>query len=217
MLRDKLPSASSVLGSVVAASLTAANVAASKIASLSVMGVDVTVPAGFVGIAIAFLATDLLSELFGKEAARDAVNGAIVALGVAWAVIYAAIMMPAAPFYGLADAFASVMGQSAHIVLASIVTLLVSQNVDVSVFHAIKKRVPYKFARNIGSTAVSQAVDTVLFIGLGFVLLPMVFGGTEYTLATAWSLVVGQYLVKLVLVAADTPLFYAATAIAERL
>lgn len=198
-----------VLSTIVAASLVASNVAASKIASLPtfVFG-NVTMPAGFVGIAVAFLATDLLSERYGKEDARSAVNASILSLAVAWGIVYSAILLPAAPFYGLTSAFSTIMGQSMSIVAASVVTLLVSQNMDVSVFHAIKDRVRYKFARNIGSTAISQAIDTTLFIALGFVIFPYVSGGTPMTINQALGLVVGQYLVKMVLVAADTPLFY---------
>lgn len=217
-VKDKLPSGKAVLGATVAGSLVASNVAAAKIAQFSVPLIgSVTMPAGFVGIAAAFLATDLLSELYGKEAAREAVNGAIASLGVAWAIVYAAILMPAAPFYPMADAFEAIMGQGASIVLASIATLLVSQNLDVHVFHAIKRVTPYKFARNVGSTSISQAVDTALFITLGFVVFPRVFEGNPTALGSAWSLMVGQYLVKLGIVAADTPLFYAVSGLHERL
>lgn len=217
MIRDKLPSGKALLGSTVAAALVAANVAGAKVAQFTVGGESVVMPAGFIGIAVAFLATDLLGELYGKEAASEAVNAAIVSLAIAWGVVYSAILMPAAPFYGLEDQFDAIMGQGAAIVLASIVTLLVSQNLDVAAFHAIKRVTPYKFARNVGSTAISQAVDTSIFIALGFVVFPHLFEGDPMALGGAWSLMVGQYLVKLGIVAADTPLFYGVTALHERL
>lgn len=205
-----------LLAMTVATSLAIANVTAAKIAAFEIPLFGLAaVPAGFVGIGVAFLATDLLSELYGKETAREAVNGAIAVLAVAWGLVYASLLMPAAPFYGLTAEYNAVMGQGAAIVLASICTLLVSQNIDVAAFHAIKSRVPYKWARNCGSTAISQAVDTTLFIGLAFVALPPLFGGSAMPLAAAGGLVVAQYVVKLVVVAFDTPLFYIGSRLAE--
>jgi uncharacterized integral membrane protein (TIGR00697 family) len=206
-----------VLATTVAVSLAVANITAAKIAQFQIpfFG-EAAVPAGFIGIGVAFLATDLLSELYSKEDARDAVNAAIVTLGLGWALVYASIAMPTAPFYPLGSEFAAVLGSGATIVLASIVTLLVSQNVDVSVFHAIDGITDRKWARNIGSTAISQFIDTTLFIALGFVLLPVVFGGQQYTIAVAIQLIIAQYLVKLFVVAADTPFFYGISWLAKR-
>jgi uncharacterized integral membrane protein (TIGR00697 family) len=192
-----------------AVALALANVLAAKLAwfVLPVVG-GVAVPAGFVAIGLAFLATDLLSELAGPSVARRAVNGTILALVAGWALIYTAIWMPAAPFYEGAEAFRTTLGSSATIILASIVSLLFSQNVDVSVFHRIRATTDYRFARNIGSTAVSQLVDTTLFIILGFVVFPAFTAAPRQSLGAAASLIVGQYVVKLVVALGDTPLFY---------
>jgi len=192
-----------------AVSLAIANVTAAKLAffDLPVVG-GVAVPAGFLAIGVGFLCTDLLSELYGKDTARSVVNGTVVALVVAYGLIYSAIWMPVAPFYPAHEAYITTLGSSANIVLASILTVLVSQNIDVSIFHRIAARTDVKAARNVGSTAVSQFVDTALFIVLGFVVFPVVFGGTLTPLAAIPSLIVGQYVVKLVVALGDTPLFY---------
>lgn len=194
---------------VFAVSLALANVLAAKLAwfVLPVIG-GVAVPAGFVAIGLGFLATDLLSELAGPNVARRAVNGTILALIAGWMLIYTAIWMPAAPFYEGGAAFRTTLGSSATIILASIVSLLFSQNVDVSVFHRIRRATDYRFARNIGSTAVSQFVDTTLFILLGFVIFPAFTAAPGQSLGAAGSLIVGQYVVKLVVALGDTPLFY---------
>lgn len=195
-----------------AGTLAVSNVVASKIAmfNLPLVG-DVTAPAGFVGIAIAFLFTDLIGEFYGKAEAREVVNATIVALLAAYGVVYSAVMMPAAPFYEHAEAFNSIMGMGGMIVVASILTLLVSQNIDVSVFHWVKEKTGVRAARNIGSTAVSQAVDTTLFIGLAFVVLPLLVSGSGMALGAAASLAVAQYAAKLGVALAETPVFYAVT------
>jgi len=198
-----------ILVTTFAVSLAIANVTAAKLAffNLPVVG-GVAVPAGFVAIGVGFLCTDLISELYGKETARSVVNGTVVALIVAYGLIYAAILMPVAPFYGAHSAYTTTLGASANIVLASILTVLVSQNIDVSVFHWIAARTDVKAARNVGSTVVSQFVDTTLFIVLGFVVFPVVFGGQVTPLVAVPSLILGQYVVKVVVALGDTPLFY---------
>ena len=206
-----------MLSSTLAVSLVVAGITATKIAQfvLPLFG-PVTVPAGFIGIGVGFLVTDLLSELYGRDAAQTAVNAAIATLAVGWTLVYASILMPAAPFYPLAGEFAAVLGAGGTIIVASIITLLVSQNLDVAAFHAIDNRVPYKWARNIGSTVVSQLLDTALFITLAFVVFPSLVGGQSYPLAVAIELIVAQYVVKLIVVAADTPLFYLVSGLADR-
>lgn len=199
------------LGIVFATSIIVANLVATKIAffTLPYLG-GVAVPAGFAAIGVSFLCTDLLSELYGRDAARDVVNATVVALGVAWLLVYAAIAFPAAPFYENAAAFASIFGASSTIVVAGILTTLVSQHIDVSVFDWIRgyTGVSHKWLRNLGSTTISQFVDTTVFIVLAFAVLPLILGGTTTPLAALPSLIIGQYVVKLVVAVCDTPVFY---------
>lgn len=201
-----------VLSIVFATSLVVANLVATKLAffQLPVIG-GVAVPAGFAAIGVSFLCTDLLGELHGKDAARQTVNATVVALGVAWVLVYTAIWFPSAPFYGQSEAFNSIFGASGTIVTAGILTTLVSQNIDVTVFHKLREFTDgnHKWLRNLGSTMVSQLLDTSLFIVLGFVILPRIIGGTITPVEVVPALIVGQYAVKLVIAAVDTPLFYA--------
>lgn len=193
-------------------SLVASNLLASKIAALNIPFYGTAmVPAGFVAIGLAFLCSDGLSELYGPEAAHRAVNGSIIAVAAALGLAQAAVAMPSAPFYPLGEEYAAVIGASASISIASVATMAVSQNLDVSVFHRIKEWGAPKWTRNVASTAVSQFVDTLLFITLAFTVLPQVVGGTVTPLAALLPLIGGQYAAKLLVAAADTPLFYAIT------
>ena len=64
--------------------------------------------------------------------------------------------------------------------------------------------------RNIASTTISQLVDTILFITLTFSILPSIVGiGIGLPLSVIVQLILGQYLVKLLIALADTPLIYA--------
>lgn len=202
-----------------AVSIATANVTAAKLAwfELPIIG-GVAVPAGFIAFGVAFLCSDLLVEYHGREYAHDVVTGTVVALVAAWAMIYASLLLPTAPFYGDAAAFEAVLGSGAAIVAASVITILVSQHVDVGVFSAIRTRTgaDHKWARNLGSTATSQAIDTVLFISLAFAVLPALQGGDVLWGVPLLLTIVGQYTVKLAVAVLDTPVFYALTAIRGR-
>lgn len=206
-----LPDSKTTLQVMFGVSLVVANIIAAKVALVG----GYAVPAGFVGIGVAFLCSDLLGELHGKQAARNAVNGTIVALVVAQGLILTALWMKPAPFFGATEAYQTILGASGTIVLASILTFAVSQNLDVSIFHYLKEYTDgdHPWTRNLGSTIISQFVDTSLFIILGFGILPRVMGGTVTPWAAIWSLIIGQYIVKVGVAALDTPIFYAVRAV----
>lgn len=209
-VRDSLTSRAA-LGAAFTASIVTGALTATKVAmfDLPLVG-DVVVPAGFVALGVAFLCSDLLSERHGKDVAHQTVTASVGALGLAYALVYASVAMPAAPFYEHTEAFENVLAASAPIIGASIITTLVSQNLDVAVFHRIKGRTGQrlKFLRNLGSTLTSQAIDTALFITLAFVVLPHILGGTAVPIAAAAVMVGTQYVMKVGVAALDTPLFY---------
>lgn len=198
-----------LLSSAVAVSLSVANIIGSKIISIQIpfFG-EATVSVAFLGIGVAFLATDLLSELYGKEVARSAVNNAIALLVFSLSFVYVSIILPSAPFYGLAAEYAAVMQQGLSVFLASIATLLVSQNIDISLFHFLKERTSRKWIRNCVSTGVSQGIDTAMFTILAFTALPYVIGGNVMAMGAVIGIIISEYMIKLIVVALDTPVFY---------
>lgn len=203
-----------VLSIAFATSLVMANVLATKLAWFTVPFVGgVAVPAGFFAIAVAFLCTDLMSETYGKAVARKTVNGTVLAMGMAYILIQIAIWFQPAPFYGAQSAYANVLGGSSTVVLAAILTTLVSQHIDVTVFHYVRAYTDghHKWARNLTSTGLSQLVDTTLFIVLAFLILPLIIGGSTVPVSAVGGMVLGQYAVKMVVAVADTPVFYLLT------
>lgn len=203
-----------------AGSVVIGNVIAAKLTWITIPGFgSVAVPAGFLALGIAYLCSDFMTEFYGKEAARQAVNATIATLLLAYALVYVAIALPVAPFYDAQLAFATVLASSASITLASVIALGVAQHIDVAVFSRLKTRTSgkYLWIRNCGSTTLSQAIDTALFVGLGFGVLPLVgLGGDPITGAQLLTVMLGQYLVKLVVVAGDTLPFYVVTTAVSR-
>ena len=174
----------------------------------------VAVPAGFIAFGVAYLASDLLVEYHGKEYTSSVINGAVMTLVISYGLIFSAIWLPTAPFYEGQEAFVSTLGNSASIILASVVALALAQHIDVRLFSSLKKKTAgkHRWVRNCGSTAVSQGVDTIIFITLGFAVFPAAgLGGNPTWGWSLVSIVVGQYVAKLAVAAIDTVPFYIVT------
>jgi len=113
--------------------------------------------------------------------------------------------VPATPFSGVDDAsYSKVFGQSRWIIVGSITAFLISQLVDVFIFHTLRHRTGrgLLWLRATGSTIVSQMIDSivVLYIGLA---VPLKWGFAQFT-----SVAVPNYLVKLGIALCATPLIY---------
>jgi uncharacterized integral membrane protein (TIGR00697 family) len=166
-----------------------------------------TLPAGVIVYATSFLVTDILCELYGKRKALEAVWSGFLASILLVIAVEIAIAWPAPAWWQGQAAFESTLTLTGRIVLGSLVAYLISQNWDVLVFHRIKEKTAGKhlWLRNNASTMTSQALDTVIFISLAFYgVLPVV------------PLIIGQYLVKLIIAAIDTPFLYAVKWVRER-
>ncbi|WP_284011005.1 queuosine precursor transporter [Haloarcula pelagica] len=210
---DGSPARVALIGLFVTA-LVVAQVTASKLLAFGLpfgvplAGETLVLPGAALAYALTFFASDCYAELYGRRAATVLVNVGFamnfVLLGLVWSTIFAP-GLPAAAQPVDPAAFRSVLGASTGIVVASLAAYVVSQNWDVFVFHAIRRRTGPKqlWLRNIGSTATSQLLDTIIFISVGFV----VFQGVPPSEALA--LIVGQYLLKLAIAVVDTPFVYA--------
>jgi len=173
-----------------AGSVVLANVLAAKLTWVELPGIGgVAVPAGFVAFGVAYLASDLLVEYHGREYAASVVNGTVVTLVVSYILVFTAIWMPTAPFYDGQTAFAATLGDSASIILASVVALAIAQHMDVRLFSSLKSRTAgrHRWIRNCGSTAVSQGADTLVFITLGFAIFPAIGLGVTLCGDGHWS------------------------------
>ncbi|MFB6086437.1 MAG: queuosine precursor transporter [Halodesulfurarchaeum sp.] len=197
----------------VTAQLTASKVLAFELPfAIPVAGKSLLLPGAALAYALTFFASDIYAEIYGRRAAQVLVNVAFALNFVLLALVWSTILAPAAPTSPVApDTFASVLGASTNVVVASLAAYLVSQNWDVIVFHRLRDVTggPHLWLRNIGSTATSQLLDTVIFVVLGFHLVPLALGtGDPLPLGVIASLIVGQYVFKLAIALLDTPFVY---------
>jgi len=199
--------------------LVTANLTATKLAvyDLPVVGETTGSVAAFM-IGVSFLFSDLLCELYGKQTARRVVNASIAGVVLAFGLVAVAVSLPASDGYKLTSEFNAVFGASYPILVGSILSLLVTQNMDVSIFHAVKcyTGAGQKWARNTVSTATSQLLDTALFTVLAFWALPPLFGGSALPWSVLFSIILAEYSIKLAVAVVDTSAFYAVSGLAER-
>lgn len=186
--------------------------------SLPLIGGEILVPAGVVAIAITFLATDCYTELYGERAARHLVNLGFLAVLLTLGLLWLAIALPGSDDGVDPTMFESVLAPSTNIVAGGLLAYLISQHWDVFAFHRIREYTGarYLWLRNLTSTATSQAIDTTVFILTAFWLAPSLVGIGEALPGTVLlSLVLGQYLAKLLIAVADTPFVYLIVGIAR--
>jgi len=219
-----IPTGAVVLAAVFVAALVTAQLTAAKVLAfelpfaLPVTGAELAFPGAALAYALTFLASDCYTELYGKRAAQVLVNVAFAMNFLVLALLWSTILAPGAdPEF--AATFEAALAPAANIVAASLLAYVVSQNYDVVVFHAIKARTDgaYLWLRNVVSTGTSQAIDTVIFVGVAFWILPQYAGlGPQLPGSVVLSLIVGQYLLKLAIALVDTPFVYLITGVIRR-
>ncbi|WP_049937594.1 queuosine precursor transporter [Haloplanus natans] len=197
--------------------LATAQLTASKILAIPLptavprVGETIFLPGAALAYALTFFASDCYGELYGRRDAQVMVNVGFVMNFVLLALVWSTILAPGrnAEF---AAQFEGVLAPATNIVAGSLLAYIVSQNWDVIVFHRLREATEGDFLwlRNIVSTATSQAIDTVIFVGIAFYLLPTYVGiGMETPWSVVVTLMLGQYLLKLLIAVVDTPFVYA--------
>jgi uncharacterized integral membrane protein (TIGR00697 family) len=184
-----------ILLSVFVGCITIASVLANKI--IGVFGLFV--PAGVLAYSITFIMTDAISEIWGKKTAKRTVFGGFIGLIVVLLLIQVSVVWPNAPFWKQGAAYQTIMGNTSRIIIASFIAYLVSQFHDVWAFHFWRNITGgrHLWLRNNCSTAVSQFIDSALFITVAF-----------YGVMPVWPMIWSQWLVKLGIAFLDTPVIY---------
>lgn len=205
-----------ILRTVFAVSLVISNVVTSKLiyTGINLFGTVITLPGAALCYAITFLATDVIGEIWGKKEANQTVLLGFIGQILATVLIIFTQYLPAADAT-VQGAYQTILGQNYIFVIGSLVAYWASQTWDVMVFHRIRDRYIKKrgtreggrWIWNNASTMTSQIVDTVLFIGISFGVGFGWFFQPEMWPSLA-AMMVGQYVLKFILAALDTPIFY---------
>jgi len=178
-------------------------------------GLTFTLTCGVLLWPLEFIMTDIVNEYYGPKAVRRISYIAIGLICYAFLMFYLAIHIPADTSFwtgsqkdaGVPDmqmAFNGIFGQGMWIIAGSLVAFLVSQLIDVWVFHKIKKVTGENkvWLRATGSTIVSQLVDSFIVLFIAF----KIGKGWSYQRVIAIGLV--NYTYKFAMAVLLTPVIY---------
>ena len=180
-----------------------ANIQVTKSIDFQLGNIVIAATLGNIMYGTLFLVTDALGEKYGLRQARKAVF-----IGFFSLVATVIVMTMSLWFTPNADDFAhdslvTIFSIVPRIALGSLVAYLISQMFDVYLFQSIKKRWPedkYLYIRNIGSTTVSQFLDTIIFVPIAFLGL--------FPFEVVVEIFITTYVIKLIVAILDTPFVY---------
>jgi uncharacterized integral membrane protein (TIGR00697 family) len=131
-----------------------------------------------------FLMTDIINEYFGRRGVQFISWLTVALICYGFVAAYLTISLVPAEFWvavnrdrGVPDmqaAFSSVFGQGMWTIAGSITAFVISQLIDVAVFHRIRVLTGEKWIwlRATGSTLISQLIDSFVVLYIAFVLGP---------------------------------------------
>jgi uncharacterized integral membrane protein (TIGR00697 family) len=161
-----------------------------------------------------FVITDIVNEYYGPKAVRRISLIAVALISYAFVMFYLAMSAAPAGFWveskmqngvpSMQLAFEAIFGQGMWIIIGSIIAFMVSQLIDVTVFHQIKKRTGEKmiWLRSTGSTVVSQLVDSFVVLFIAFKI------GNGWAWSTVLAVGVVNYMYKFTMAIVLTPLIH---------
>ena len=159
-----------VLVTVYVACLLISNVTAVKTFSLG----PFNLPAAVLLFPVVYIVNDLLAEVYGFKKARFAIymGFALNLLMVGYFTL--AIALPAGPFFGAQEAFATILGSTPRMLIASLAAYLVGSTLNAKILVTMRDAAKSNgnfalFARCITSTFVGEVCDSLIFITIAFV------------------------------------------------
>ncbi|MCI8345117.1 MAG: queuosine precursor transporter [Clostridia bacterium] len=185
----------------VAISTIIANIEATK--CIDMFGISVTL--GNVVYSTVFLATDILSEIYGGQEARKAVKIGFFSMLIFTLLTQIDLLFIPNEQDIVNDSMHTIFSFMPRFCFASVVTYVVSNTLDTYLYDIIKNKLPedkFLWVRNNGSTMISQLIDSILFTLIAFVGI--------YSWKVIINLTIVTYLVKLVVAVLDTPFIYIA-------
>jgi len=181
--------------------LLISNVASTKILQLGPFTFD----GGTILFPASYIFGDVLTEVYGYRRSRRVIwigFGSAALLVLVLAIVGA---LPPAPDWEHQEAYEAILGATPRIVLGSLVAYFAGEFSNSYVLARMKvwSQGRWLWVRTVGSTVVGQAVDTTMFVAIAFA------GTLPWPLF--WSIIASNYIFKVGLEAAMTPVTYRVT------
>ncbi len=129
------------------------------------------VEAGIFAFLILVALSSAIAELFGQKVATSLVRLGFVPLLVSAALIQVVVALPHDPgmYPPAIEAFPVVVGQSARMMIAGLISYGISQTLNVLIFSKLSRgEGRLVWLRGIIASVISQIIDTLLFISISF-------------------------------------------------
>ena len=180
-------------------SLLLSNIIAGKLITIGAM----ILPGAVILFPLAYIFGDILTEVYGYKRARMVIWTGFACNILMVGVFMLVMAIPSPSFFEAEGAFATVLGMTPRIVLASLIAYLVGEFSNAAILSRMKilTRGKWLWTRTVGSTLVGEGLDTIIFITICFI-------GTVPN-AVLMQMVLYQYLFKVAFEFLATPLTYA--------
>ena len=178
--------------------LIISNIASTKILDLKWFTFD----GGTILFPLAYIFGDVLTEVYGYARSRRVIWTGFAWLAVAAGVFYLVDRLPAASDYTMSDSFHAILGQTPRIVAGSLAAYCCGEFVNSVILAKLKVQTEGRllWVRTIGSTLVGEGIDTAIFLLIAF--------GGVFTNATLWEIFKSNYIFKVGVEVAFTPITY---------
>jgi len=169
-------------------------IGAAKPAEVVLFGNAFVFGAGILFFPLSYVLGDVLTEVYGYARARRVVWAGFAAVLFMAFMAWVVVSLPAAQGWTGQAAYLEVFGQTPRIVLASVLAFWAGEFANAFVMARMKiwTQGKHLWTRTIGSTAIGQGVDSVIFYPVAFlgvwsteqVIAVMI---TNYALKVAWE------------------------------
>lgn len=158
--------------------------------------------AGILFFPLSYVLGDVLTEVYGYARARRVIWAGFAAVGFMAFMSWVVVSMPPAPGWTGQAAYEEVFGLTPRIVAASMLAFWAGELANAFVMARMKVATGGKhlWARTIGSTAVGQGVDSLIFY-------PLAFLGV-WSAGQVLTVLVTNYFLKVIWEAVLTPVTY---------
>ena len=161
---------------------------------------------------VVFIMTDIINEYYGIAGVRRVTLLTIVLISYVFVALFFMGETRAASFSAINDEnFNVVFGTSQSIIIGSLIAFAVGQFLDFFIFHRLKMMTgnSHLWLRATGSTVFSQLIDTFIVLYIAFVV------PGKWTNAEFLKVASSNYLYKLAIAVAVTPVIYLVHAIID--
>ena len=134
---------------------------------------SINFPAGILVFPLSFICNDIFTEVYGFNLSKRIIQAGLIAQVLSMTVISIAIYSPAAIFWNNQTAYETILGQTPRLAIASLIGCYFGEIVNSIVMSKMKFRsgsnlelqMQYRF---VVSTLFGELIDSLLYIGIGF-------------------------------------------------